>query len=93
MDINCVREVTFTAKVTDPNGTMVPDDITVTSATTTNATIGAVYNISQTSDNQTTITITGSVDVSALTGCPAFVTITLDAVDSVDNMAAQQGAV
>ncbi|MBU1049921.1 hypothetical protein KKG90_07875, partial [Candidatus Bipolaricaulota bacterium] len=90
VDANCLRVVTFTAKVTDPNGTMVPGDITVTSATVVNATIGAVYNISQTSDNATTISITGSVDVTALTGCPAPVTITLDAVDSVDNDATQQ---
>ena len=90
VDANCLRVVTFTAKVTDPNGTMVPGDITVTDATVINATIGAVYNVTQTSDSATTITITGSVDVTALTGCPAPVTITLDAVDSVDNDAVQQ---
>lgn len=90
VDGTCTRTVTFTAKVTDPNGTMAPGDITVTSAVVTNATIGAVYGISQTSDSATTITITGSVDVTALTGCPARVTITLDAVDSVDNEATQQ---
>ncbi len=94
VDANCLRVVTFTAKVTDPNGTMVPGDITVTAASVTNTaagiTAGDVYDISQTSDNATTITITGKVDVEDLTGCPATVTITLDAVDSVDNDATQQ---
>jgi len=90
VDDNCLRVVTFTAKVTDPNGTMVPGGITVVDATATNATIAAVYDISQVSDSQTTITITGKVGVTALTGCSAVVTITLDAVDSVDNDAARQ---
>ena len=90
VDDGCLRVVTFTAKVTDPNGTMQPGDVTVTSATVTNATIGAVYDVIQTSDNQTTITVTGKVDVTALTACPARVTIVLDAVDSVDNDATQQ---
>ena len=90
VDDNCLRVVTFTAKVTDPNGTMVPGDVTVTDATVTNATIGAVYGILQTSDSQTTLTITGKVDVAALTSCLARVAITLDAVDSASNKAAQQ---
>jgi len=90
VDDQCLRVVTFTAKATDPNGTMHPGDVTVTSATVTNATIGSVYDVIQTSDSQTTITVTGKVDVTALTGCPARVTILLDAVDSVDNEAAQQ---
>ncbi len=94
VDADCLRVVTFTAKVTDPNGTMVPGDITVTAASVTNTaagiTAGDVYDIQQTSDNQTTITITGKVDIEDLTDCPARVTITLDAVDSVDNDAAQQ---
>jgi Big-like domain-containing protein len=94
VDANCLRVVTFTAKVTDPNGTMVPGDISVTAASVTNTAAGIVagdvYDISQTSDNATTITITGKVDVEDLTGCPARVTITLDAVDSVDNDATQQ---
>jgi len=90
VDDNCLRVVTFTTKVTDPNGTMQPGDVTVTSATVTRATIGTVYDVIQTSDSQTTITVTGKVDVTALTGCPARVTIVLDAVDSVDNEAAQQ---
>ena len=40
---DCVREVTFTATVTDPNGVMDPDDILITSATvrTANASITA----------------------------------------------------
>ena len=94
VDANCLRVVTFTAKVTDPNGTMTPGDITVTTATVTNTaagiTAGDVYDIQQTSDSGTTITITGKVDVEDLTGCPARVTITLDAEDSVDNDATQQ---
>jgi len=90
VDDNCLRVVIFTAEVTDPNGTMVPGDITATDANVTNATIGAVYDILQTSDSQTTLTITGKVDVTALTGSLARVTITLDAVDSVNNAAAQQ---
>ena len=94
VDDDCLRVVTFTAKVTDPNGTMVPGDITVAAASVTNTAAGItaedVYDISQTSDSATTITITGKVDVENLTGCPARVTITLDAVDSVDNDATQQ---
>ena len=90
VDADCLRVVTFTTKVTDPNGTMQPGDVIVTSATVTNATIGSVYDVIQTSDSQTTIAVTGKVDVTALTGCPARVTIVLDAVDSVDNEAAQQ---
>jgi len=90
VDDACERVVTFSAKVTDPNGTMNPGDASVVSATVTNATIGAVYDIQQTSDDAATITITGKVDVSNLTACPARVTITLDADDSVGNQATQQ---
>ncbi|MFC2106117.1 Ig-like domain-containing protein [Candidatus Bipolaricaulota bacterium] len=90
VDDDCLCVVTFATKVTDPNGTMEPFDITVTDATLTNGAIGTVYDLSQTSDSQTTISITGKVDVEALTGCSAVVAITLDAVDSVGNAAVPQ---
>ncbi len=91
-DGDCRRGVEFSATVVDPNGVMIPSGITVTDATTTNATIGAPYEVatSPVDGDPTRATIEGKVDVAGLSDCPAVVTITLDAVDSVGNAATQQ---
>ncbi|MEW5825940.1 MAG: hypothetical protein AB1778_03840 [Candidatus Bipolaricaulota bacterium] len=91
---DCVREVTFVATVTDPNGRMDPGDIVITSATVPagNAQIGVPYDVVRTAVDVDEATIEGVVDVYDLTGCPAFPRIVLDATDLVGNEAAQAWA-
>ncbi len=87
----CVREVPFSATVTDPNGCMDPSDIVITSATVPggNADITAPYGVARTAVSPTISTISGVVDVYDLTGCPAVSRIVLDATDCVGNSAVQ----
>ena len=92
VDSSCLRVVTFSATVTDPNGTMNSSDIEIVSAqvTTGNASYGSVYDVVRTDPTQATATISGKIDVYDLTGCPATVEVVFDAVDAVGNEAVSQ---
>ena len=57
-------------------------DINVTNAT-------LVHNVVATQVSQGVVLVAGDITVSALTGCPADLTIAIDAVDCVGNVAAQ----
>jgi hypothetical protein len=88
---DCVREVTFAATVTDPNGRMDPSAIVITSATvhTGNASITGPYAVTRISSATEVAVIAGTVDVYDLTSCPAVSRIVLDATDVVGNSAVQ----
>lgn len=88
VDANCEKLVTFEATVTD-NCCMDPNDVDVAVALTSgNATFGTPSITKTLSPDGKTVTVTGSVLVSDLTGCPAIVELTVDAVDCCDNAAA-----
>ena len=91
VDDACNRVVTFSATVTDPNGTMNSSDITITSATETTgrAEYSAVYDVVRADPSQATATISGKMDVHDLTFCPAIARVVFDAVDHVGNVAVQ----
>ena len=91
VDGACNRVVTFSATVTDPNGTMNSSDITITSATETTgrAEYSAVYDVVRLDPSQATATISGKMDVHDLTSCPAVARVVFDAVDHVGNVAVQ----
>lgn len=80
----CTATVTFSATVTD-NCCVNSSDVLVTAMLLTgNASLGSV-SFTATQVNGTTVTVSGSVPVSALTGCPATVKISVLAVDCCGN--------
>jgi len=81
---DCKAALAFTAMVTD-NCCVDADSITVT-AIGTNITVAVP--VFTTSGSGTLVTVTGSVDVHDITGCPASVTITVNAADCCGNAAA-----
>lgn len=80
----CTATVNFSATVTD-NCCVNSSDVSVTAMLLTgNASLGSV-SFTATQVNGTTVTASGSVPVSALTGCPATVKISVLAVDCCGN--------
>ena len=78
----------FSATIED-NCCVTPDDVTVNvSLLTGNATLGVpTIQIEQDPSDDGRVLVEGTVLVSALTGCPATVQVTVDAVDCCDNAA------
>lgn len=89
VDDACEYLVTFSATVTD-DGEVAAADVDVTvSLTTGNATLGTPT-INKVQANANTVTVTGNVLVSDLTGSPATVLVEVDAMDACGAMASEQ---
>lgn len=88
VDANCEATVTFSATVTD-NCCVTPGAVTVdVTLLTGNATLGTPV-INKVQNGQSQVDVSGSVLVSALSGCPATVQVTIDATDCCGNDATQ----
>ena len=88
VDANCEATVTFSATVTD-NCCVTPGAVTVdVTLPTANATLGVPV-INKVQNGQSQVDVSGSVLVSALSGCPATVEVTIDATDCCGNNAIQ----
>ena len=89
---NCEYLMPFSATI-DDNCCVLPDDVSVSVLLLTgNATLGTPV-INKVQNGQGQVLVTGEVLVSDLTGCPALVQVTVDAVDCCANPAVQCVAV
>jgi|GEM_PF-5302465 len=86
VDGACTATVTFSGTVTDNCGVLAADVGVAVVLTTGNATLGPPA-VTKTQVDPQTVAIAGSVPVSALTGCPATVQVTVTATDCGGNVA------
>jgi hypothetical protein len=83
----CQATLGFQARVEDA-GRITAGFVSIVggSVPTANATLGTITITSQTQDGPNAVDLTGTVDVSDLTGCPAQVSVTLQAIDNAGNV-------
>lgn len=86
VDDSCEATVTFSASVSDNCCVDAADVAAVVTLLTGNATL-ATPSITITQVNGTTVSVSGSVLVSSLTGCPATVQVVVNATDCCGNTA------
>jgi hypothetical protein len=86
VDANCEAALNFSGSITDDLG-MATDGFTVSIDVTSGNATKSVATVTPTAVDERTVTFTGSVTISDLTGCPAVVQMTVQAADVCGNAA------